>query len=143
MQGAQRNQRDTQFTKIDFDGQVLPDTALRWSCAHDQRTGLLWETKLYNAGISDEENRYTWYDPTRPAKGVKNQGRCYGILCDTHSYTQEMNRLQLCGSTQWRLPTFAELETLLDRAYFNPGDQSGNIFQHARGILLDSITTGK
>jgi hypothetical protein len=132
LQGNQHKQRDTQFTKIDFDGQVLPHTALRWSCARDQRTGLLWETKLFDAGISDVENRYSWYDPLRPAQGVKNREICYDILCDTHAYTQEMNRLELCGSTQWRLPFFAELETLLDRDYFNPVINQ-EIFFNTRG----------
>lgn len=132
LQGNQHKQRDTQFTKIDFDGQVLPDTALRWSCARDQRTGLLWETKLFDAGISDVENRYSWYDPARPAQGVKNREICYDILCDTHAYTLEMNRLELCGSTQWRLPFFAELETLLDRGYFNPVINQ-EIFFNTRG----------
>jgi len=120
LQGNQHKQRATRFDKIGFDGQVLADTALRWSCARDTRTGLLWETKLFDAGISDVEHRYSWYDPTRATRGYKNRGSCYGMQCDTYAYTQEMNRLGLCGSRQWRLPMFAELETLLDRDYFNP-----------------------
>ncbi len=132
LQGNQHKQRDTQFIKIGFGGQILPNSALRWSCARDQRTGLLWETKLFDAGVSDVDNRYSWYAPTRLISGIKNRGNCYGILCDTHAYTQEMNRLGLCGSTQWRLPVFAELETLLDRNYFNPVINQ-EIFFNTRG----------
>ena len=120
LQGNQHKQKATQFTKISFDGQVLPNSALRWSCARDTQTGLLWETKLFDAGVSDVEHRYSWYQPMRAASGFKDRGSCYGIPCDTHSYTMEMNRLGLCGSRHWRLPTFSELETLLDRDYFNP-----------------------
>jgi len=120
LQGSQHKQRATLFDKIGFDGQLLADTALRWSCARDIKTGLLWETKLFDAGISDVEHRYSWYDPNRTIQGYKNRGRCYGVQCDTYAYTQEMNRLGLCSSRQWRLPIFAELETLLDRDYFNP-----------------------
>jgi len=120
LQGNQRRQRATQFKKIGFDGQILANSASRWSCARDTNTGLLWETKLFDAGISDVEHRYSWYDPKRSNRGVENAGHCYGTRCDTHAYTVEINRLGLCGSRQWRLPTFAELETLLDRDYFNP-----------------------
>ncbi len=132
LQGNQHKQRSTQFSKVGFDGQPLPDSALRWSCARDSKSGLLWETKLFDAGISDVEHRYSWYDPTRSTPGFKNRGSCYGISCDTHAYTEEMNRLGLCGSRNWRLPTFAELETLLDRDYFNPVINQ-EIFFNTRG----------
>jgi len=132
LQGSQHKQRATQFIKISFEGQALPGSALRWSCARDSSSGLLWETKLFDAGISDVEHRYSWYDPARPTPGFKNRGSCYGINCDTHAYAEEMNRLGLCGSRDWRLPTFAELETLLDRDYFNPVINQ-EIFFNTRG----------
>ena len=132
LQGRQKMQVATKFTKIGFDGQALPDSALQWSCARDVKTGLLWETKLFDAGVSDVEHRYSWYDPARATQGYKNNGDCYGIECDTHAYTAEMNRLGLCGSRQWRGPTFLELESLLDRDYFNPVINQ-EIFVHARG----------
>lgn len=132
LQGRQKMQVATKFTKIGFDGRTLPDSALQWSCARDVKTGLLWETKLFDAGVSDVEHRYSWYDPARATQGYKNNGDCYGIECDTHAYTAEMNRLGLCGSRQWRVPTFLELETLLDRDYFNPVINQ-EIFVHARG----------
>ena len=113
LQGNQNKQVATKFDKIDYYGNVLPDSALQWSCAHDVKTKLLWETKLNNAGLSDAEHRFTWYDPSRETSGVRDGGNCYKIECDTHAYVQEINRLQLCGSDQWRLPTFSELETCL------------------------------
>ncbi len=132
LQGRQKMQVATKFTKTGFNGQTLPDSALQWSCARDIKTGLLWETKLFDAGVSDVEHRYSWYDPARTTRGYKNNGDCYGIECDTHAYTREMNRLGLCGSRRWRVPTFLELESLLDRDYFNPVINQG-IFYHARG----------
>jgi hypothetical protein len=132
LQGNQHKQIGTRFDKVGFDGLVLADTALRWSCARDTKTGLLWETKLFDAGISDVEHRYSGYDPTRATRGYKNRGSCYGMQCDTYAYTQGMNRLGLCGSRRWRLPIFAELETLLDRDYFNPVINQ-EIFFNTRG----------
>ncbi len=120
MQSSQKKQVKTSFEKIDFQGRVLSEPAVRWSCARDTKTGLLWETKLFDAGVSDVEHRYTWFDPTRQTPGHQAKGHCFGIDCDTHAYTIEMNRLGLCGSKRWRLPTFVELETLLDRDFFNP-----------------------
>ncbi len=120
LQGNQHKQVATKFKKISYYGDVLPDSALQWSCARDVKTNLLWETKLDNAGLSDADHRYSWYDPSKDTPGVRNGGKCYKIECDTHAYIREINRLKLCGSEQWRLPTFTELETLLDRAYFDP-----------------------
>lgn len=119
-QGRQKDQVATRFNKIDFYGQRLTESALRWSCARDVKTGLLWETKLFDAGVSDVEHRFSWYDPTKLSPGLKGKGHCFGIDCDTDAYAQEINSLGLCGSTRWRLPSFAELQTLLDRDYSNP-----------------------
>lgn len=119
-QSTQQKQTGTQFVKIGFNGRTLPDSALKWSCARDIDTGLLWEIKLFDAGVSDVEHRYSWYDPTKTVSGFKNNGECYGIECDTDAYTREINRIGLCDSTLWRVPTFSELETLLDRQYAHP-----------------------
>lgn len=131
MQGSQQQQKGTQFSKVSFNGNTLPDTARRWSCARDQQTGLLWETKLFDAGVSDTEHTYSWYDPGQTHSGYRDRGRCFGIACDTAAYTLEMNRIDLCASNQWRLPTFDELQTLLDRDFFNPTINQ-KIFPHAR-----------
>ena len=131
MQGSQKQQKGTQFIKVSFNGEPLAGDARRWSCARDQQTGLLWETKLFDAGISDAEHTYSWYDPGQAHSGYRDRGRCFGIACDTAAYTLEMNRIDLCASNQWRLPTFDELQTLLDRDYFNPTINQ-KIFTHAR-----------
>ena len=75
---------------------------------------------MFDAGVSDVEHRFSWYDPTKSPSGVKNNGHCFAIDCDTDAYVKEINRLELCGSTAWRLPSFVELQTLLDRDYSNP-----------------------
>lgn len=129
---SQKEQVATRFNKIDFYGQRLPDSALVWSCARDVKTGLLWETKLFDAGVSDVEHRFSWYDPAQSSPGVKNNGHCFAIDCDTDAYVKEINRLGLCGSTAWRLPSFAELQTLLDRDYSNPAINQ-EIFFNTKG----------
>lgn len=131
-QGSQKEQVATRFNKIDFYGRMLPGSALTWSCARDVKTGMLWETKLFDAGVSDIEHRFSWYDPAKSSPGVKNNGHCFAIDCDTDAYVKEINRLGLCGSTAWRLPSFAELQTLLDRDYAHPAINQ-EIFFNTKG----------
>ena len=50
-----------------------------------------------------------------------------------------MNRLQLCGSGQWRLPSFGELDGLIDRNYYNPTINQV-FFPHARGTVYWTST---
>jgi len=138
-QRSNQQQGQSHFKKIAFNGEVLSDTAIHWSCARDLSTGLLWETKLMNNGVSDAAHRYSWYQPRRANRGRKNGGRCSGTACDTNAYTLEMNRLALCGSRLWRLPEFSELESLINRNYYNPTiDQE--IFPHAQGKVYWSAT---
>lgn len=131
MQGTQQQQKGTQFKKTAFNGDRLSDDSRRWDCARDIKTSLLWETKLSDAGVSDTEHTYSWYTPEQQHPGYANGGRCFGVQCDTFSYMQEMNRIGLCGSTAWRVPTFEELQTLLDRDYFSP-TLNQEIFQHTQ-----------
>ncbi|MEE9447440.1 MAG: DUF1566 domain-containing protein, partial [Arenicellales bacterium] len=135
MQRPQVFQKNSQFTKIDFKGYALTEQVNHWPCARDKRTGLLWEVKLFDGGVSDAEHTYSWFSPismhAEKGKGHANQGQCYALSCDTESYIQEINRIALCGSTQWRLPTFSELESLIDRDYFNPTINQ-KIFKYTR-----------
>lgn len=132
-------QLNSRFLKVAFNGDELAPDADDWSCARDLDTGLLWEIKLFNAGISDAEHTYSWYDPSRDRPGQAGGGNCYGIACDTQAYIDEMNRLRLCGSEQWRLPSFRELDGLIDRNYYNPTINQ-EVFPHARGTVYWTAT---
>ena len=97
-QRGNRAQTGSRFVKISFEGNALPAEERYWSCARDLDSGLLWEVKLSDAGISDAEHTYSWYQPDHDPQGKPDGGTCFGIRCDTEAYVQEINRLALCGS---------------------------------------------
>lgn len=69
----------------------------------DNLTGLQWEQKTDDAGTHDKDNTYSWTAIANAADGTAftgllatlNSGSCFAGHCD------------------WRLPTYAELQTIL------------------------------
>lgn len=117
------------FTKLDGDGQPLANqdaiyTITPWDCVRDEVTGLVWEVKTVDGRLRDQNHLYTWYNPNPDenggAPGTRDGGQCGGgIKCDTRAYVAAVNRNGLCGASDWRLPTRAELRTIVDyRAEF-------------------------
>ena len=104
--------------KLDSDGNVLDKEAVQWDCAHQKSSGLTWEVKS-KTGLRDKANTYTWIDPqavdTTLLSWFKNSaGKCVGeARCDTSGYAQVINHQRLCNFKDWRLPTKAELESLI------------------------------
>ena len=95
------------FTRLNFDGSEYSGTGedyttQPWSCVIDNVTGLVWEIKTTNGGTSDASNQYTWYDNTNPT---------------TQELVDATNTAQLCGLTNWRLPTVQEIESLASYNY--------------------------
>jgi hypothetical protein len=106
------------YVKLSFDQKELEDAASNWNCVVDKNSGLTWEKKTSDRGLRDAQNFYSWYNPNQTANGgfagVADNGKCRGgIDCDTHAYIKAVNDMKLCGYTDWRLPTRAELMTLV------------------------------
>ena len=40
--------------------------------------------------------------------------------CDTHAFVQKVNEQELCGLSDWRLPTRTELLSIVDNSNFKP-----------------------
>ena len=117
------------FTKLDGEARALANqaaiyTITPWDCVRDNVTGLTWEVKTIDGALRDQNHTYSWYEPDPQRNGgdpgFPDGGDCTGgVNCDTHSYVRAVNKRGLCGASDWRLPTRAELHTIIDyRAEF-------------------------
>jgi len=126
------------FTKLDSLGRAIPATSTLWSCVRDNTTGLTWEVTSRVSATAAEvarkpDDTFTWYD-TDPntnggANGYDNAGEntCAdydaansGRYCNTKNFADRTNTTGLCGIADWRLPTVAELRTLVNLGTTNP-----------------------
>lgn len=114
------------FTKIANDSNVLPATAslgpdeTDWACTRDNHTGLIWEVKTDDGGLRDKDWTYRWGDTTGGTS-------CGGTLtqCNTDNLIAAANSAGLCGYTSgWRLPTRAELRSIVHHGVSNPSIDS-------------------
>ncbi len=87
------------FTKLDENGQALPDDAVAWKMVRDNVTGLVWVLKTSNDGvvnyknIHDADNTYTWAEATSVFIAKLNEDD-YGNFDDENT---------------WRLPNVREM----------------------------------
>ncbi|WDE12474.1 DUF1566 domain-containing protein [Thalassomonas haliotis] len=109
---AQAAQDSVRWQKLTAQGQALAPWAGPWSCVLDKKSGLIWEVKTDNESIHDGYWSYSWFDGRA---GQANRGDCYfeSERCDTLDLIRRANRERQCGVANWRLPTAAELQSLL------------------------------
>lgn len=68
-------------------------------CVLDNVTGLMWEVKTTDGGLRDSSNTYS------------NLGN--GSSNDTSGFVAAVNASNLCGHSDWRLPSADELQSLV------------------------------
>lgn len=100
------------FTKFTQDGIALPGSepvgSTIWKCTRDNVTGLYWEVKTNDNSIHDVDNLYQW-------GGLTHVGSNYGLYNnDWDALVVATNNENLCGFSDWRVPTKEELSDILD-----------------------------
>lgn len=120
----------TRYSKIANSGSELPDSAalgsgaLDWACTRDNTTGLLWEVKTADGGLRDQNKGYTNYDDTTQKQVYRNGGYFEPTQAEVDAasnsigFTNAVNAGNLCGQTDWRLPSKDELLGLVDQSYY-------------------------
>lgn len=143
LQKSHTLQSNTEFIKIGADGEKLLDHAGAAVCALDKKTGLLWEIKTFDGGVRDVESTYDLVAKDSVIDDVLSiRGECYKIYCTSDSYLEYLNDTKLCGLDNWRVPTFYEFESILDRRYYDPVINQG-VFRNERGAKYWTATTLK
>lgn len=117
------NDTNYRYTKISSTGEDLPYTAEEWDCVRDKNTGLVWERK------SDDVNSLhfiSWsyiaddFQETTHPSVVGGWPECLGgrgSHCGINAFTGQVNTTNLCGSSNWRLPSLNELQLLNECPY--------------------------
>ena len=106
------------YTKLDANGNDLPDTATSWVMVRDNVTGLIWEVKTDDFGVHYKDNKYTWYD-SNPATNGGDAGTP-GDGTDTEDFINALNSAGFGGYADWRLPSQEELTTIVDYGVARP-----------------------
>ena len=109
------------YTKLDSEGNELPDDAAEWVMVRDNVTWLIWEKKTDDESIHDQDNKFDWND----ALGV---------------FVAEVNATILGGHSDWRMPNIKELASIIDLGENNPATNT-NFFPNTLSSSYWSSTT--
>ncbi|KPA12932.1 secreted protein containing DUF1566, partial [Candidatus Magnetomorum sp. HK-1] len=117
-QDASYNINPQSFTKLDSQGNDLPDSSAEWTMIRDNVTGLIWEGKTDDGSVHDKDSKYTWFD-NNPETNLGDSG-VNGDGTDTEDFIRVLNDSQYGGFSDWRLPTMRELESIVNYGEFKP-----------------------
>lgn len=109
--------RDTNpATNSNTDGKLgFSFSAVPGGCVQDNVTGLMWEVKTNDGGLRDWTKTYTNYSATYDPNFQ------YGTATDASGFVTAVNATNLCGYSDWRLPTANELQSIVDYGVAYPG----------------------
>ena len=128
-----------ELQKLSNDGEIVAIDSEKWSCVVDNKNSLVWEVKSGKKGVQYALNTYTWFDGESGRDNGTFSKNCYwGKNCNTLSFIEDINKAELCGYSNWRLPTREELNSIVD--YYGDGDTliDANFFPNTQ---MDSYWT--
>ena len=126
------------YTKLDEQGNDLPDSATEWVMVRDNVTGLIWEVKTDDGSVHDKDNKYTWYD-SNDETNFGNAGTA-GDGTDTEDFLRELNESNFGGFFGWRLPTVNELISIIYNVKIESSDSTSYFPNTMLGDYWSSIS---
>ena len=136
--GNYTNINPRSYTKLDANGNDLPDSATSWVMVRDNVTKLIWEVKTDDGSVHDKDNEYTWYD-SNPATNGGDAGTP-GDGTDTEDFINAINAENFGGHSDWRLPTIKELASIVNLGTYDPAIDT-EYFPNTQFSLYWSATT--
>jgi len=120
------------YTKLDSNGNALPDSASSWAMVKDNVTGLIWENKTDDGSIHDKDNTYTYSTTTDLHSG-------------TAGFIYSLNFNKFGGFSDWRIPTLEELGSIANYNIQHVGPAINTMyFQNiASGLYWSSNPAGE
>lgn len=133
------------YTKLDAQGNDLPDSATSWVMVRDNLTGLIWEVKQAKDGIKDHsnphdaDNVYTWYDSNPETNG--GYAGTPGDGTDTEDFINVLNSANFGGFSDWHLPTIKELSLIVNSGVYDAAINTHYFPNTVTSVYWSSTTT--
>src|SRR5690554_7021960 len=111
------------LTKLDENGDQLPDDADHYACVRDNYTQLVWEVKNdqpRKENLHSGTASYLRYNSDSETNGgsegisstVNDEYYCSIEPCNTEKFIEVVNEKNHCGLDNWRLPTYSEMASI-------------------------------
>ena len=105
------------FSKIDENGNTLPDHSIEWRCIYDAQTGRTWERKTEDTSLTSNRWRFSnstnQVDDRRYQAYDENCSESGDEFCHSELHVERINDVQLCGFDDWRVPLAHEVSDLI------------------------------
>jgi hypothetical protein len=112
---------------------VFGQAAYEWACTRDKVSGLLWEVKRSGSSVDLRDLTYQFsYAQDYPGLGLTGTN---ALVALANNFTG------LCGTTNWRMPSYNELMTLAHYGQASPPRIDQNFFPNTPNDGIASWTT--